>query len=128
MTSTKNRYSRPAPTRRPRNEFHGLIGHVTASYAELVRAFGVPTYVAKAHEQTKVAMSWSLVDNVTGNTFTVYEYKSTTRYSAHPSALSLAELRKLPEFEWNISAGRFDLDALKRWLSQLLGRDVNVGR
>ena len=121
-----NRYGRPAPTRRPRNDFHGLTGHVTCSYAELVACFGQPTYVAKAREQVKTAISWSLVDRTTGNTFTVYEYKQTTRYSDHPSALSLAALRRLPEFEWNIASGRFDLDTLQRWMSEKLGRPVKL--
>ncbi len=125
---TNNRYGRRTPSQRAQDNFHGLVGYVVASYDELVTVFGKPTYVAAARERVKVAISWNLIDSVTGNTFTVYEYKSTTRYSDHPSALSLATLRRLPEFEWNIAAGRFDLDALQRYLSTRLGRDVVVKR
>ena len=122
-----NRYGRPTRRIRP-TEFGGGVGHVTCSYDELVRCFGKPTYVAGQREQTKIAMEWKLEDRVTGNLFSVYEWKSTTRYSSHPSALSLAALRRLPEFEWNIAAGRFDLDALQRWMSEKLGREVKVRR
>ena len=121
------RYGRPAPTRRPLPVvFQGLAGYVTASYAELVACFGQPTYVAGARERVKIAMEWKLVDRTTGERFTVYEYKSTNRHSDHPSALSLAALRRLPEFKWNVGAGRLDLDALRAWMSERLGREVSV--
>ena len=123
-----NRYGRPAPTRRPVPTFGGFSGTITCSYDELVRCFGKPTYVAKAHERVKTAMEWKLEDRATGNRFTVYEFKSTTRYSTHPSALSLAALRRLPVFTWNIGAGRLDPDALQRWISEKLGREVMIGR
>jgi len=125
--SNPNRYGRPSPRRRiAPGEFGSGCGHVTCSYAELVRCFGQPTYVAPVHERVKVAIQWKLEDHVTGNLFSVYEWKSTTRCSTHPSALSLAKLRRLPEFRWSIGAGKFDLDALRAWMSERLGREVKL--
>ncbi len=127
MSNPTARYGRPTRRIRP-TEFGGNVGYVTCSYAELVKCFGQPIYVAPAHERVKIAMEWKLEDRVTGNLFSVYEWKSTTRYSTHASALSLAALRRKPEFEWNIAAGRFDLDALQRWMSERLGREVKFRR
>jgi hypothetical protein len=129
------RHEQLLPLRSPRSHrrltptsFQGLSGYVTASYAELVACFGPTVYVAGARERVKVAMEWRLVDRTTGERFTVYEYKSTNRCSDHPSALSLAALWRLPEFKWNIGAGRLDLDALRAWMSVRLGREVSVVR
>lgn len=92
-----------------------LKTYFTVSYKALRAILGPPTN----GEGYKVSTEWVVQDTVTGETFTVYDYKSTKTYDS--SLPSVRAFRALPEYDWHIG-GRTDPSNFVAWLREKLAQ------
>ena len=88
-----------------------LAGYITCSYARLVELFGEPI----ESDGYKVSGEWIFTDTVTGDVFTVYDYKETSLYDDNYP--TVAEFRAQPSYEWHIGAkDKQSANKFKSWL------------
>lgn len=79
----------------------GRRGSVTASIKELTALFGVYTDVSKDSDG-KVTTEWNFQDG--NNSYTIYDYKQTARYSASLPSLEDFRIDQNKTLEWSVGA------------------------
>lgn len=106
----------------PHHEFIGgyLQGYFTASYDDLVVAFGPPA----TYDRGKVSTEWCIRDTATGAVFTLYDYKETDAYDPDFTT-RLDDFRSRSSYRWHVGGIRehtCDQHSLARFVEAKAGR------
>jgi hypothetical protein len=111
-----------ANDRRCKNYDGSLLGEFEASYADLRRVLGRPTYMIEKQGggDGKVSTEWLLIGS-DGLYVTLYDYKETSLYSdGYPTP---SAFRKRPSYAWHIGGRKTEAAMkLKEFLQARLGK------